>query len=218
MVFVRENISSKKLLNHTLPTDIEALFIEINIRKARFLLMAAYHRSDYYFFDSIGHILDRYANQYDKILLSGDFNAQDTESCLSDFLYQHDLTNLVKEKTCFKRTDNPTCIDLFLTNFSNCFQCTRTITTGLSDFHKMVVTVLKYTIVKSKPKIVTYRCYKTFKKDDFRKELKVAISNASTYDEFYNAYINVLDKHAPIKSKTIRSNGAPYMTTNLRKA
>ena len=73
-----------------MPADFEALFIEINIRKAKFILMATYHppnQSDQYFFDKIGNALDRYATQYEKFLLSGDFNVQDSQHCIKFFLY-----------------------------------------------------------------------------------------------------------------------------------
>ena len=43
LVFVREDIPSKKLQGHTLPGDIEAIAIEINLRKTKCLLMEAYH-------------------------------------------------------------------------------------------------------------------------------------------------------------------------------
>ena len=36
------------------------------------------------------------------ILLFGDFNSEISEVCLDSFLNQHDLKNLVEEKTCFK--------------------------------------------------------------------------------------------------------------------
>ena len=90
----------------------------------------------------------------------GDFNAEDTESCLSEFLYEHNAENIVKDKTCFKNLNNPSCIDLFLTNFPSSFQNTCTITTGLSDFHKMVITVTKMTFHKNPPKEIYYRDYK----------------------------------------------------------
>ena len=69
---------------------------------------------------------------------------------------------LFLKKTCFKSKDNPSCIDLFITNFPNSFQNTSTITTGLSDFHKMVITVLKAIFKKSKPTVITYRDFKLF--------------------------------------------------------
>ena len=43
------------------------------------------------------------------------------------------------------------CIDLILTNNAMAFQNTTTVFTDLSDFHKLVLTVLKTSITKSKP-------------------------------------------------------------------
>ena len=43
----------------------------------------------------------------------------------------------------FQKPDNPSCIDLFLTNRPQSFQNTLTVETGISDFHKMVITVMK---------------------------------------------------------------------------
>ena len=40
--------------------------------------------------------------------------------------------------------NNPSCIDLVITNSPNSFQSTSTFCTGLSDFDKLVVTVLKH--------------------------------------------------------------------------
>ena len=49
---------------------------------------------------------------YDKILLTGDFNAEIHDDYLQSFLYQHELKSLVKEKTCFKSISNPSCITI----------------------------------------------------------------------------------------------------------
>ena len=120
----------------------------------------------------MGKAIDTYHQIYDKFLLTGDFNAEDTEPCLSQFLFEY-VINLVNEKTCFKSKTNPSCIDLFITNSSNSFQNTSTITTGLSIFHIMVVTFLKTTFLKSKPKVITYRDYRTFDNDKFKTDLKI---------------------------------------------
>ena len=58
--------------------------------------------------------LDTYRNE--KILLVGDFKAQTTDHCLSSSLYQHELSSIVKESTCFKNVSNPSCIHLLLPN------------------------------------------------------------------------------------------------------
>ena len=48
--------------------------------------------------------------------------------------------------------ENPTCIDLMLTNCAKSFQHSMAIETGLSDCHKMTVTVMKSRYEKPKPK------------------------------------------------------------------
>ena len=110
----------KTLLKHTLPSDAEALFIEVNLRSIKFLLVGTYHplsQNDKYYFECINKALDLYAATYEKVLLAGDFNAEVIEKCCSDFLFQNDLKNIVMENTCFKNPEKPSCIDLFLANF-----------------------------------------------------------------------------------------------------
>ena len=53
--------------------------------------------------------------------------------------------NLVKYKKALKNIENPSSIDLFITHCIISFQNTKAMSTGLSDFHEMVVTVLKTT-------------------------------------------------------------------------
>ena len=96
---------------------------------------------------------------YDKILPTGDFNAEIHDDYLESFLYQHELRSLVKEKAYFKIISNPSYIDLFLTNNALSFQSTKTVSTGLSDFHKLILTVLKTSIVTSKPRKIKYKNY-----------------------------------------------------------
>ena len=43
---------------------------------------------------------------------------------------------------------------------------------GLSDFHKMVVSVLKHTLHRSAPKELVYRDYKSFDTVIFKRELE----------------------------------------------
>ena len=80
--------------------------------------------------------------------------------------------NIVKEPTCYKSLSNPSCIDLVSANSSSSFQNTKAISTGLSDFHKMVITVLKQTFQRSSPKELVYRDYQKFDKLTFKRELE----------------------------------------------
>ena len=44
---------------------------------------------------------------------------------------------------CLKSLENPTSVDLILTNRPKCFQNSHVFETELSDFHKLTFTVLK---------------------------------------------------------------------------
>ena len=72
-------------------------------------------------------------------MLIGHLNAEPTEAAVSEFCEIHNLKHLIKNKTCFKNTTKPTCIDLTVRNRPKCFQDTVVFETGLSDFHKMNV-------------------------------------------------------------------------------
>ena len=72
-----------------------------------------------------------------------------------------------------------------------------------------------------KPNHVNYRRYKNFDLHNFRYDLSIAMDMNDTnmiYEEFENAYLNVLNKHAPIKTKLVRANEAPFMDKELKKS
>ena len=153
MIFIRDDIPSEMLTKHVFQDDIEVLFIKLIFRKAKWLLYETYHpptQSDSYYFNNLHKALDLYSH-FNKKLLVGDFKTE-VSDVLSPFLYQHDVENFVKEKTCFKNANNPSTIDRFLTNNSLAFQNTITTFTGLSDYHELVLAVLKTTFSKNKPK------------------------------------------------------------------
>ena len=114
-----------------------------------------------FFFNCIDKAVDTYSN-HDNVLLAADFNAEDDEPCLSNFLHQHDLYNLVKVGSCFKNSFKPTSIDLFLATKNTHFQNTVAVCIGLSDFHKLVLTVFKTSFDKSKPCEILYKDYQNF--------------------------------------------------------
>ena len=93
-------------------------------------------------------------------MLIGDLNAEESEPYPSQFLFEMNAKNIVKEPTCYKSLSNPSCIDLVITNSSSSFQNTKAISTGLLTFHKMVITVLRQAFQKSSSKELVYRDYK----------------------------------------------------------
>ena len=155
---------------------------------------------------------------FDKFLLAGDFNIEEADPIMSEFLFKNDSKNLVQQKTCFKSINNPSCIDLFVTNSPRSFQNTITFASGLSDFHKIILTILKSTFPKVRPKQIVYRKFKNFDLNNFKNEIRTKMQLIDKYETFEEEFLKVLNKHAPLNKKFIRVNHAPYMTKNLRKA
>ena len=53
------------------------------------------------------------------------------------------VNNLIKVPTCFKSPDFATSVDVMLTTSCRSFHNSCAIVTGLSDFYKTIVTVMK---------------------------------------------------------------------------
>ena len=155
--------------------------------------------------------------KYDNFIVLGDFKAETSNPIISEFWTTYDLKSLIKEPTCFRSLKNPTCIDLILTNRPKRFQNSNVFETGLSDFHKLTVTVLKAFFQKQKPKVIKYRNYKKFyNKNDLLNEL--LSKNVQHLDSFKATAQYIFDRHAPLREKHIRCNQAAFVNKNLRKA
>ena len=77
LIYVRSDIPCKQLNEHDFPDKIEVIFVEINLRKIKWLLFGTYcppSQNDSFYFNKVGHALDIYTKTYDSILLVGDFN------------------------------------------------------------------------------------------------------------------------------------------------
>ena len=120
MIYLRQDRPIKKGMKHKWPHDIEGIFIELNFRKIKWLLFGTYHPplQYLYYFEALEKPIDTY-NNYNKVLLAGDFNSAEHGTCMGDFLCQQNLKNIVNESTCFKNPLRPSAIDLFSTNISS---------------------------------------------------------------------------------------------------
>ena len=94
---------------------------------------------------------------------------------------------------------NPICIEKF---HSTCV-----LETGLSEFHLMIVTVMRKIFKKLKPRTINYRSYKHFSNEAYRESLlhelskEVFSNNDDGLQKFYDININILNRHAPRKRK-----------------
>ena len=83
----------------------------------------------------------------------GDLNVEGYNGFFREFCDLYNIKNLIKFPTCFENPDFPTSKDVMLTTSDRSFYNSCVIETGLSDFHKMIVTVMKTNFQKKEPKI-----------------------------------------------------------------
>ena len=165
LLYIREDIPCKEIKTHKLPDNIEGIFIEINLRNKKWIIIGGYNpekETISYFLTNVSKELDKLLGNYDNVLVLGDFNSPVSEKYMKDFCEMYNLQNLIKGPTCYKNASNQSSIDVILTNRKNSFQNSTTIETGLPDHHKMTVTVLKTYFKKRDPVKISYRSYKHF--------------------------------------------------------
>ena len=97
--------------------NIEAIVVEINLKKRIWLLIDCYNPHKDIIqncLNSIGNILNELSIKYENIILLGDFNSEMCEDSMQAFCNICRFKCLVKDSTCFKSYSNPSCIDLIL--------------------------------------------------------------------------------------------------------
>ena len=113
--------------------------------------------------------------------------------------------------------NNLKCLNRMIDEYSKIFQnvlflgdfnYSKVFEAGLSDFHLLTGTEFKMSFQKLQTKILNYKEYKNFDKS----------SNTTDLDRFKKTVFRIFHKHAPIKRKYIRANGALSMTKDLHKA
>lgn len=108
--------------------------------------------------------------------------------------YMPIILKILSNKDMFQKPRKTICIDLILTNSSTSFQKTITFEMELSDFHELVVRVLKLYFPKQKPKFVLYQAYKPFCNYSFRTELECELSKLDICDTGYDRFLHFLQK------------------------
>ena len=196
LIYLRNDIPCK-VINFL--TSLEILCVEVNYRKVKWVIIVAYYprphpsmMHDNDFLSEVGKAID--FKDYQNIIVIGDINLEPDNDNLSEFKIAYNLVNLIKVPTCYKSVNKPTSIDVILTNKSKCFQKSSAFTSGLSDFHKLIITVLKTEFTKTGPNIIKYRCYKNFLVENFNFELysKLQEFSSTSYKGFQDIFVHTL--------------------------
>ena len=154
LVFIKEDIPCS-ILNIKQLT-IDALFIEINLRKRKWLLCCSYNLHKNLIVTHLREAqvaLDVLSSKCQNIIITGDFNSDLKESAMIGFCQSYTMENLISNFTYHKNPNKPTCIELMLTNKPRFFKNSSVLKTGLSDFLKMTFAVMRAYFVKQTPKV-----------------------------------------------------------------
>ena len=179
MVFVRHSIIAK-ILGSLDGKETETIWIEVTISKKKWCITFAYrppqNDNKVMFFNRLNFSLNQCVNKYDNIIVMGDLNIdisnkrKDNNDFLSDLCDTFSLQNIITGKTCHK-SNAGTLIDIMLTNRPRSFHKTSIFETGISDHHKLVLSLFCSYFTRIPPKTVEYRKYKTFDKSRFLHDL-----------------------------------------------
>ena len=230
MLYARKGVVCNRVPALETPS-LELLCSELIVNKKKWIVYCIYRPPDCgnidSFFSDLSTTLNSALDKYDNVIVMGDINIDSLNrqdpghSKLVSFCDVFGLSNLVTAKTCFTKNSSSS-IDAILTNRPRCFQKTSVFETGLSDYHGLVLTVMKSHLPRLKPKVIKYRSYKNFVPENFLSDVKLANFGATedpeqAYDNLVCTFRKLVDKHAPLKTKVQRGNSAPFMTHELKK-
>ena len=223
MLFVKDGIITFPSDQYSFPVEFEAFCTELNLRRKKWLVFCIYNPHNRFIKHHLKELrktIEFYSKMYENIMIMGDFNAEISEPNSAFFCTFCNFKSLINKPTCYKNPDNPSCIDLILTNCLNYFQNSLTFETGLSDFHKLILTLFKSEIPQQRPNIISHQNYKRFDSHTFECVIskKTEENTSMDFEVFKRTTVDTLDKYAPLKKKYLRANHSNFVTKELSKA
>ena len=212
---------------------LESIVCEVQLRSDKWAFIFVYRppaMNDKTAIEELDKILNRVLIKYEYIFLSGDLNFNMLDplrdgQLLVELLDIYGLKNLVKKPTCFKSVENPSLLDVLCTNAPNLFFKSKVWELGISDVHRMPTIVRKGNLSAERPKYITYRSFKNFDEEAFKKD----VANIpfccppmgepdDNYWAFSTMFNELIDEHIPLKTKKAKSKPCKFMNSRWRKA
>ncbi len=132
------------------------------LRADKWVICSMYKQPGTLYYDLIcvmDNLLNNSLKNYSNVSLLDDLdiNVSKPNHPLKELFQVTGVQNIMSAPSCFINPDNPSIIDLVVTNVAKRLSATTCIGTGLSDFHMMVCFATKINVTVNKPKRVTYR-------------------------------------------------------------
>ena len=169
------------------------------------------------------NICDKITPGSDDFIIIGDMNCCPTMSSLiKDICDVYGLINLIKHPMCYKGTV-PTPVDVILVSNAKRYLDVLNEDIDISYHHDIIGPATRRHAPSQKPKRIYYRSYKHFCENDYLDDIASAKFHvAHVFDDIAWFHIllirNVIDSHAPVKSKIMIKRSVSYMNSKLRKA
>ena len=159
-------------------------------------------------------------------ILIGDMNCCPMKTnTISDICELFNLHNLIQEPTCHKGPTS-TILDVILVSNPRRYAGTLNCPFVVSDFHNIIAAATKRFAPLYTPRKIVYRSYKHFDDENFVSDIVHAPFPVGDIFEdiedmawFTSTLLSdIINRHAPVKTKTIKAESVPYMNGKLRKA
>lgn len=209
----------------------EFILMEVSGKTDKFLVACVYRPP------KIGHIdvffnevLSSYITEYKYTIVCGDFNLclesnlTETKRILN-LLQEYNLEMLPFNKTYRLSSTCETTLDIVASNCRELLlEFGQTPAPGFSK-HDLLYSVFNFSKPKKEPKVITYRDLRTFSKEAFMNDVCSVswqcVYNASDIDEkvsmFNSIFLQLVNKHAPLKTFKTKCGTAPWMTPEITK-
>ena len=229
LLYIRENIPHRRLTQYESDCDgIEMICTEIKIGSSKCVMSAIYKRprvTDAVFMSTMSLMAEKQLNYCEDLIILGDMNCCTRRSdFIKTFCEMYDMKNLIVAPTCLKGPV-PTLLDVLLVTKPRRFAGTLNCECILSDFHNFIGAATKKYAPTAEPRKIIYRSYKNFNDlqfidDVFSAPFHVAkiIDDVDGASWFTSSLLNdIIDYHAPCKTKVVKCESVLYMNSVLRK-
>ena len=235
----------KSSINYTIRPDLrleklENLCIEIHKTNCKPFLIVTWYRppsSNIDIFDHYETLVARIDTEGKELYLMGDTNCDLKVNDNYDNHYYNNnsvtllrinaiygLTQIIKDKTRITGTTS-SLIDHIITNSPDKITFSGVLHLGISD-HSLIFAYRKLSSERAiGHKVVKYRKFDSFDATAFlddlhnqSRDLSISTDNPNEmWDMWKNMFLEIVEKHAPIKKKRVRSKQSPWITSDLKK-
>lgn len=210
--------------------EMEYMSLELHISDDPIMLLCMYKnpRTDPVIFKRyFEEVFEQMSEKFDNIIVIGDLNFNMfNDNMLSAMMPSLNLTNVIKDATCFK-SSQPTLIDVMLVTKRRKLMKSFSVNTGISDFHNLIGGVLrmhkpapktKKLYIRQLSKINYEQVLSDMSIQELSNLIELSPSANTACDALQSHLIRLLDKYAPKKLKIIKKTDFHCMSKELKRA